>query len=243
MEDDFAGRFLTRRDALRWLGGSAAWFVAGDVLASRSMAAPSGPLCVFRPEQTEGPYFVDERLHRSDIRSDPTTGEVKSGVPLSLTIALSRIEKEGCRPLPAAQVDIWHCDALGVYSDVKDPAFNTIGRKFLRGYQFSDAGGEAKFLTIYPGWYAGRTVHIHIKVRGAAGAKGTFEFTSQMYFDDSLSDRIYADLPYATKGKRTARNHDDRIFRHGGERLMLAPAKSGDGYAATFTVGLQLPPD
>ena len=242
MDDSLLGRLLSRRDALRWLGGSAAWFIAGNLPAHRSTAAPSGPLCVFRPEQTEGPYFVDERLRRSDIRSDPTTGEVKPGVPLALTVAVSRVDRAGCEPLPAAQVDIWHCDALGIYSDVKDPGFNTIGRKFLRGYQVTDAHGEATFLTIYPGWYSGRTVHIHIKVRAAAGVKGTFEFTSQMYFDDNLSDRIYADQPYATKGKRTARNHDDRIFRHGGERLMLAPTPTSDGYAATFLVGLQLPP-
>ena len=69
---------------------------------------------------------------------------------------------------------------------MKDPQFDTTGKKFLRGYQLTDAQGEAKFLTIYPGWYYGRTVHIHIKVRATAGAKQTFEFTSQMYFEDSL---------------------------------------------------------
>src|SRR5206468_9991999 len=115
-------------------------------------------------------------------------------------------------PLVAAQVDIWHCDALGIYSDVKDPIFNTVGQKFLRGYQITDAHGEAKFLTIYPGWYRGRTVHIHVKVRTTPQANRSFEFTSQMYSDDTLSDRDYINVPYATKGKRTARNQDDHIF-------------------------------
>jgi protocatechuate 3,4-dioxygenase beta subunit len=110
----------------------------------------------------------------------------------------------------------------------------------LRGYQLTDANGEARFLTIYPGWYQGRTVHMHIKVR-AANAKRTFEFTSQMYFEDSLSDRIHAGPPYATRGTRTARNHDDRIFRRGGEHLMLAPEQTADGYTAVFAVGVQLP--
>jgi protocatechuate 3,4-dioxygenase beta subunit len=196
---------------------------------------------VVRPEQTEGPYFVDERLNRSDIRSDPTDGQVRPGTPLALTLAISRLSAGDCRPLPGAQVDMWHCDALGVYSDVKDPAFNTIGQKFLRGYQITDARGEVKFLTIYPGWYEGRTVHIHVKVRTAAQAGRSFEFTSQMYFDDGLSNRVYADAPYATKGKRSARNQDDRIFRRGGDQLMLAPTPVTDGYAATFAIGLQVP--
>jgi protocatechuate 3,4-dioxygenase beta subunit len=196
---------------------------------------------VVRPEQTEGPYFVDERLHRSDIRSDPTNGQIKTGTPLALTLAISRISAGDCQPLAGAQVDIWHCDALGVYSDVRDPGFNTIGRKFLRGYQITDVKGEARFITIYPGWYEGRTVHIHVKVRTAPEAKRSFEFTSQMYFDDALSNRVYADAPYSIKGKRTARNQDDRIFRRGGDQLMLAPTPTADGYAATFAIGLQLP--
>ncbi|HKC96152.1 MAG TPA: hypothetical protein VKB81_19235, partial [Nitrospira sp.] len=98
----------------------------------------------------------------------------------------------------------------------------------------------AKFLTIYPGWYQGRTVHIHVKIRTAPQGKRSYEFTSQIYFDDALSDRVYADAPYATKGKRTARNQDDRIFRRGGDQLMLAPTQTPDGLAATFAIGLQL---
>jgi protocatechuate 3,4-dioxygenase beta subunit len=158
-----------------------------------------------------------------------------------LTLAISRLGAGDCQPLPGAQVDIWHCDALGIYSDVRDPGFNTIGQKFFRGYQITDARGEVKFLTIYPGWYEGRTVHIHVKVRTAPQAGRSFEFTSQMYFDDGLSNRVYADAPYATKGKRTARNQDDRIFRRGGDQLMLAPTPVADGYAATFGIGLQFP--
>lgn len=240
MDDMPVGWLVSRRDAMRWLGCGVGWLIAGSIITRRSAANES--ICVFRPEQTEGPYFVDERLHRSDIRSDPTTGEVKAGVPFALTVALSRVDDGQCRPLSGAQVDIWHCDALGIYSDVKDPSFNTMGKRFLRGYQITDAQGKAKFVTIYPGWYTGRTVHIHIKVRTASGTKRSFEFTSQMYFEDSLSERIYVDPPYATKGKRTARNQDDRIFRRGGDQLILTPTQTADGYAATFAVGLQLPP-
>lgn len=239
--DSTQGRLLSRRQALWWLGGGAAWLLTGSPPASRSAAGDQIPPCLLRPAQTEGPYFVDEVLRRSDIRSDPTTGEVKAGVPLALTVALSRVDDHRCVAVPGAQVDLWHCDALGIYSDVEDPGFDTRGRKFLRGYQLTDSNGQAKFLTIYPGWYRGRTVHIHVKIRAADG-KRTFEFTSQMYFEDSLSDRIHAGAPYAAKGKRTARNHDDWIFRRGGDQLILDPTQTSDGYAATFAVGLQLPP-
>jgi protocatechuate 3,4-dioxygenase beta subunit len=240
-DDVPVGRLLSRRELLRFFGGSAASLMAGTLFPRRIFASTLGSACVVRPEQTEGPYFVDERLNRSDIRSDPTNGQIKTGTPLALTVLLSSISGANCQPLADAQVDIWHCDALGIYSDVEDPRFNTIGQKFLRGYQLTDARGEARFLTIYPGWYQGRTVHIHVKVRTAPQAKRTFEFTSQMYFDDALSDRVYADVPYATKGKRTARNQDDRIFRRGGDQLMLAPTQTPDGYAGTFAIGLQLP--
>ena len=241
MSDDQATScLLSRRDALRLLGGCAACLIAGCPVPLNGVRA-SSPACLFRPEQTQGPYFVDERLNRSDIRSDPATGKVKPGTPFRLTIALSRVENGQCHALAGAQVDIWHCDAQGVYSDVKDPGFNTIGQKFLRGYQITDPRGEGRFLTIYPGWYQGRTVHIHLKIRTAPQTKPRFELTTQMYFEDALSDRVFADPPYADKGARLGRNEDDRIFRRGGEQLLLNPTPTAHGFSATFSVGLQLP--
>jgi protocatechuate 3,4-dioxygenase beta subunit len=241
-EDRPAGRLLSRREVVVFLGVTgAAWLMAGSLNPRRAVAGMLGPSCVVRPEQTEGPYFVDERLNRSDICSDPTDGRIRHGTPLALTLLVSRLGAGDCQPLPGAQVDIWHCDALGVYSDVRDPGFNTIGQKFLRGYQVTDARGEARFVTVYPGWYAGRTVHIHFKIRTAPVARRSFEFTSQLYFDDVLTDRVHADPPYAATGPRTARNQHDWIFRHGGDQLMLTPTAVADGYAAAFAIGLQIP--
>lgn len=233
-------RRLSRRDALALLGKTAVCLVAANLGPGRARAAGSDPLCVVRPAQTEGPYFVDEQLNRSDIRSDPSGGAIKPGTPLALTVVASRLSGGACRPLEGAHVDIWHCDATGLYSDVKDPRFTTIGQKFLRGYQLTDAKGEARFLTIYPGWYEGRTVHIHVKVRTNPRDWRGYEFTSQMYFDDAFTDRVYAAAPYATRGPRTARNQDDRIFRRGGDRLILDPTPTADGYVAVFAVGLQM---
>jgi protocatechuate 3,4-dioxygenase beta subunit len=238
-DDSPVGRVLTRREALAVLG------VSGLALLGRTtpgLAWPTtgrpAPGCVVRPEQTAGPYFVDEKLNRSDIRADPKSGVVKEGTPLALTIALSRLDQGACAPLAGAHVDIWHCDAAGVYSDVEDPGFNTLGQRFLRGYQITDARGEAGFRTIYPGWYAGRTVHIHFKVRTDPGGERGHEFTSQLYFDDELTSQVHSKAPYAAKGKRRDRNADDEIFARGGGQLLLAPTGAGEGYAARFDVGL-----
>jgi len=233
---------LSRREVVTFLGVTgAAWLMTGSLIPRQAVASAQSPSCVVRPEQTEGPFFVDERLNRSDIRSDPTDGRVKPGTPLALTLLVSRLTTGDCQPLPGAQVDIWHCDALGVYSDVRDFIVNSSGQKFLRGYQITDARGLVQFLTVYPGWYPGRTVHIHFKIRTAPMSRRGFDFTSQLYFDDELTDRVHAVPPYAAQGTRTARNRHDGIFRSGGGQLMLAPTTTADGYSATFAIGLQLP--
>ena len=203
--------------------------------------ATSLPPCIVRPEQTEGPYFVDERLNRSDIRTDPSDGSLKPGVPFALTLRVHEIRGTDCRPLANAAVDIWHCDAAGVYSDVRDRSyFDTRGKKFLRGYQMTDSEGTARFQTIYPGWYPGRTVHVHFKIRTDPESRHGHEFTSQIYFEDSLSERIHSQPPYRPAARGRIRNRQDGIFRNGGRDLMLPLAPAGDGYAGTFEIGLIL---
>jgi protocatechuate 3,4-dioxygenase beta subunit len=129
---------------------------------------------------------------------------------------------------------------MGRYSDVADRAFDTRGEKFLRGHQVADAEGKAAFRTIYPGWYPGRTVHVHFKVRVPTGSTAA-EFTSQLYFDDALTDRVHAVKPYSDHEGRRSRNQDDGIFRGGGDQLMLAPTPVEEGYEAEFSLGLELP--
>lgn len=148
------------------------------------------------------------RILCSDLRVDPADGTTRPGLPLSLTFRVSTVSSGGCAALAGATVDVWHCDALGVYSDVSDPGFNTRGKKFLRGYQVTDGTGMAGFQTIYPGWYQGRAVHIHFKVRS-----GGYEFTSQLFFDESLTDQVHGQQPYAAKGQRTLRNAGDATNR------------------------------
>ena len=241
-KDKPSGPILSRRQVVTLLGTTGAlWLSGGGLIPRRAFAGEAESACIVRPEQMEGPYFVDERLHRSDIRSDPASGQIKQGTPLMLTVQVMRLNARNCGPLPGAQVDIWHCDATGVYSDVQDPWFNTIGRKFLRGHQVTDSRGEVRFMTIYPGWYPGRTVHVHFKIRTNPSASRSFDFTSQLYFDDSITDRVFSAPPYATRGPRAARNRHDRIFWYGGDQLTLTPSPAADGYAAAFSIGLQLP--
>src|SRR5262249_37328259 len=154
-----------------------------------------------------------EPLDRSDIRWDTNDGatEPRSGVPLLLTIRLLVPSQDGCRPLRGARVDVWHCDAQGLYSDIADRG--TGGQDFLRGYQLTDGDGRVTFSTIYPGWYAGRAVHIHSKVRvfGLYGEALT-EFSTQLFFDDVVTDAVHATAPYAARGPRDTRNDADPIL-------------------------------
>lgn len=238
-DDEQRGHVLTRREVLGLVGAPAVLMVAG--WSAPGASTRDVPGCVVRPQQTGGPYFVDELLNRSDIRSDPSDGSVRPGAPLDLTFKVSRLSGSGCAPLHGALVDLWHCDYRGVYSDVEDPDFNTVGKKFLRGYQSTGAGGVARFTTIYPGWYPGRAVHIHFKIRSAPSATPGFEFTSQLYFDDTMTDEVHARQPYAAKGRRNRRNSGDGIFSRGGSQLLIAPVRSGQGYAATFEIAVQSP--
>ena len=240
---------LSRRETLRligaagatavvaWSGEPAMRFLApnglGSVVRAQSLS------CVVRPQLTEGPYFVDERLNRSDIRTDPTTNVARPGLSLVLKFNVSRISSGACFPLAGAYVDIWHCDAAGSYSDVRDAGFDTRGQQYLRGYQVTDTSGLAQFQTIYPGWYSGRAVHIHFKIRLFTGSQTAYEFTSQLFFDDTLTDQVYTQSPYNAKGIRNTRNNQDGIYNGGGSQLILNLTQDPQGYTAAFDIGLQ----
>ena len=266
-DDIPVGRVLSRRELLALLGtASAAMLFGGGIrqVASQAQATPAAtgastalPGCVVRPEMTEGPYFVDQQLNRSDIRIDPSDNSVKAGIPLSLIFNVSSVAANACMPLEGAQVDIWHCDALGVYSGVTDRSFDTTGQKWLRGYQVTDKNGVAQFLSIYPGWYSGRAVHIHFKIRTKSTTSSAYEFTSQLFFPDTFSDEVYKQPPYSTHPNRDTPNTRDNIYSNGGDQLLLTPtqvsatvataaatqvatAQAIGGYQAVFNIGLDL---
>jgi protocatechuate 3,4-dioxygenase beta subunit len=255
-DDKQVGQILNRRDVLKILGvgGAATLFAActpevietlsptieptqiipaTQTILQEATAITNIPVCVVRPELTEGPYFSDGMLNRSDIRQDTSDGAISQGAQFDLTFNVTQVNGDGCAPLASAQVDIWHCDVAGVYSDAVDRSFNTVGKTFLRGYQMTDASGVAKFITIYPGWYPGRAVHIHFKIR-----LGNYEFTSQLFFDDAFTDQVYLQTPYTT-GNRTL-NIQDGIFNNSGNLLTLQVNPTSTGYAATFDIGVQI---
>src|SRR5215213_1352657 len=137
---------LNRRETFRLLGAAGATALVGRTITGGPAGAQANTSCIVTPELTEGPYFVDEKLNRSDIRSDPSDNSVRPGVPLALAIRVLGVSGSSCAPLKGAQVDLWHCDAQGVYSDANDPGFgSTKGKKFLRGYQVTDETGLARF--------------------------------------------------------------------------------------------------
>lgn len=248
-DDAPVGRVLTRREAIGLLGGMGATGLlllagcSGTEEASGTELPNGSTSCVAKPELTEGPYFVDERLNRSDIRSNTSNGAVRGGALLALTVNVQRIQSGACTPLAGAFVDVWHCDALGVYSDAVDRSFNTKGENWLRGYQVTDASGAAKFATVFPGWYPGRASHIHFKIRQALSPNTAYDFTSQLFFDEAFLTKVYTtQAPYTTKGDAgRLRNTSDGIFRQGGAQLLVTPStlRSG-GYGATLNVALQV---
>lgn len=228
---------LTRRDSLLGLGGlAAAALGAGGVLAALdgqgAEAASSGPAavasglvtCVLTPEMTEGPYYLDGDKVRRDIR------EGRPGTRLDL--ATTVVDVSTCKPINGALVDIWHCDAGGTYSGFAQEG--TDGKTFMRGIQRTNKSGLATFVTVYPGWYSGRTVHIHVQV----SLGGNVLHTGQLFFPEALTDAVYKRAPYRSRPGRDTRNATDSIFRNGGSKSVLKIAKNGSGYVARMTMGV-----
>ena len=224
----------------RVAAGAASLVVSQSLPGFPRAQAAGHDACVLTAALTEGPFFVDEKLNRSDIRTDPTTGAVSPGVPLALTFNVERLVNGVCTPLSGAYLDVWHCDAGGVYSDVG----GARGHEFLRGYQVTDAQGVARFSTVYPGWYYGRPVHIHFKLRLFTGKTETYEFTSQFFFDESLTDVVHAKAPYTARGRRETRNTSDRIYNSLSSvekaALTLQATPSSDGYAGVINLRVRV---
>ena len=253
-DDKPIGQILSRKEVLKLfgIGGAAALLAAcapdatstlvPTVSSTQVSSSSSTALdCVVRPELTIGPYFVDDQLNRSDIRSEPSDNSVKEGVPLTLNISVASVGDSSCTPIEGAQVDIWHCDANRQYSGVSAQGSDTTGQKFLRGYQLTDANGAVQFQTIYPGWYSGRAVHIHFTIRTKGANSEDYQFTSQFFFDDTLTDQVHSLEPYASKGQRDTRNSNDNIYNGGGDQLLLnLDGDTTNGFTTSFNVGLDL---
>ncbi|MGH9083523.1 MAG: intradiol ring-cleavage dioxygenase [Acidimicrobiales bacterium] len=205
------------------------------------MARLLGHVAVCRrwAEQEQGPYRRGVEPVRRDIAED------RPGVPLQLGV---RLVDDGA-PLAGVAVEVWHCDALGRYSGFPPPDPSVVvtaatapraeylpGETFLRGRQVSDVAGMVEFDTMYPGWYPGRTVHVHVIVRAAAVI-----FTSQLYFPDPVSDEVLATAPYAERPGRDTTNDTDTIFPTGGTPAVLSVEAGRGRYRAGACLSFPAP--
>ncbi len=222
---------MNRRTAVGVLGSLA----LGSVAAAWAPRTHAQPVCTLTPEQIEGPFYLDQARIREAISED------KPGVPLQLILRVLEASAS-CAPIPKAAVDVWQCDALGIYSGYKGAAIAprhvepVDDKTFLRGTQLTDTAGDVRFRTIYPGWYSGRTPHVHLKFR--VGAKAA---TTQLYFPDEVTNAVYARAPYARHPNRDTTNAMDRFLAPIGDKslVMWTMAGDGDGYVATATVALR----
>jgi protocatechuate 3,4-dioxygenase beta subunit len=256
-----------------------------DQLSAQQMTSSTNKTCILTPslieeegtpQQTEGPYFVAGAPNRSNITSDPTDGTVQQGIPLHLVIHVYKINDNddnnansntttdanrsnvtavSCIPFVGAHVDIWHANSQGLYSGISQ--IGTQGKMYLRGYQTTDKNGTVKFDTIYPGWYQGRAIHIHVMVRafnggGGGGGNEIFHWTSQMYLKNSINQQVHTQLPYNNHGPPPMTNEQDGIYigpstdkliqSNTGQHLMLNLTKDNQqGYDGTFNIVVNAP--
>lgn len=209
---------------------------ATSVASAASGASPTPTVtppdiaCVLTPEQVLGPYFIDVGLARSDVREDRT------GVPLRL--ALQLVDSDGCTPIRDAVVNIWHADAEGIYSGFagQPGGVDTTGETYLRGFQLTDAEGRVEFTTVYPGWYDGRTVHIHVRVNLDASTV----LVTQLYFPESVTDAVYATEPYSSRPDRDTTNDEDGVAGSSLDELLLELSAESDGYVGSIVFGVDL---
>jgi protocatechuate 3,4-dioxygenase beta subunit len=243
---------ITRRRSLAVLGsGGAALLLAGfaerPALAGATSRVREGDdhvadaarACSLTAEQEEGPFYVAV----DDVRSEITLGQ--TGLPMDLTITI--INSLTCKPIRHAAVDIWMCNAHGVYSDISSE--DTLGQTYLRGVQFTDKHGQVNFTTVFPGHYQGRTTHIHARIHISSGdyegklVGGHISHTAQMFPPDAVNAEVYQLSPYNTETAAVVTHAEDRVWtqQHGSESL-LTIAKLGNrltkGLAASLTMAV-----
>jgi protocatechuate 3,4-dioxygenase beta subunit len=252
--DQLVTRGLSRRAALRLMGSAAAAAAVtvgvgcSGSKSSTSTTTTTGTTdystCSIVPEGEEGPYFVDDSatgFNRSNILSNLDGSDTQSGIPLTLNIYVYDTENN-CAAMPGVQIDIWHCNALGVYS--AEDVESTVGETWLRGYQLSDSLGLVTFATIVPGWYQGRTTHIHLRVRSSFDSTDTGGTnTTQLFFPQATIDTINTTVaPYSSHGTNSTTNASDQVYtpQTEGETELTLTGDTTSGYSATFKIGLPI---
>lgn len=238
---------IGRREAFEALAATAglAWTAACggsspteamEMLPTTGGSAATGGACQVAAEETAGPYpdrlgmLSNPAFFRRDIR------EGRSGALLNLTLTVTNV-RNNCSPVANANVEIWQCDASGNYSEYAQPGYNGTGQTFLRGLQTTDAKGNVVFTTVYPGWYAGRATHVHVKVY----VNGAAVKTTQVAFPESITAEVYASGVYASKGQSPTKNSSDNVFSDGTATEMASVTGSAAaGYDASLSIGISV---
>jgi protocatechuate 3,4-dioxygenase beta subunit len=237
------GRLFSRASALGLLGGAAGLLVNGS---GGETAEAASNACAVTPEGEIGPFFVDDgssRFNRSDVRSNLDGTRTQAGVPLTLTLQVYDT-RAACAPMSGVQVDLWHCNASGVYS--AEAAEGTSSQTWLRGYQISGSNGTVTFTTIVPGWYRGRTTHIHLRVRskyGSASSPDDGSNTTQLFFPQAVINEISTSVAqYRTRGINLRTNESDYVYRSEtkGKTELVLSGSSGSGYVGSVSIGLPI---
>lgn len=225
---------IDRRTLLKRFGSTSLAGLAGLSLSACNQAQTNEPKetptpnCILTPEQIEGPFYFNPDRVRSDIT------EGRPGTPLELSLTVVSSKSGSCTVIPNAIVDIWHADKTGTYSGYEEEG--TAGERFLRGVQVTDKDGKVKFQTIYPGWYEGRTTHIHFKIH----LNDKELVTSQLYFPDGINQAVYSSAEYAARGQADTDNKTDFIANDGNlSKLLMAVKANGAGYQASHTIGIK----
>jgi protocatechuate 3,4-dioxygenase beta subunit len=219
-----------------------AWRSVASALAATSRSFSPAVSCLLTPDQTEGPYYIAREKVRSNIV------ENRHGTPLKLRLTV--VDAATCQAIKGAAVDIWHCDAGGIYSGFEaastgGPPGGSSGPTdkdtFLRGIQFTNSRGLAQFHTVYPGWYRGRTIHIHVKVHLHHDAVGHVVHTGQLYFSDTLTAKVFRSAPYKSRAAaRDTFNSNDSIYASGGRQSTLSVKPDGHGgYVGSIVLGVR----
>ncbi len=234
---------MRRRELIRAAGAAALGGIFPAAVAAKAGLAMPSKSCKATPRSARGPFFTTSPL-RSDIR------EGREGVPLKLSVRV--LNDWSCEPIAGVPVEIWQCDAAGVYSNVENIDFDykslkpggagpdTRGQMFLRGHQLTDERGAVEFTTIFPGWYTGRVPHLHLHAV-AGGAEWTAHDT-QLFFDPAIERAVYATAAYAARGQSPMSVERDLVL-HGDRKalkaLTLALDRDGDGYRGRFALAMQ----
>jgi protocatechuate 3,4-dioxygenase beta subunit len=257
-------RIITRRQALAAASVAGAGYIVAPALGgllSPGRAVGASTCAKLTPELTEGPYWVNTMLRRSDVRANAEGGGHQSGVPLKLTINVLDSSRD-CKPLNSVAVDIWHANAHGVYSDessqqagggTSSSAGDTISDNWLRGYQLTgkDRGqahqpinGQVSFKTIWPGWYTSRAIHIHVRVRKLSASGATIAgYTTQIFFSDIDNDRVLTGAaPYNTRSpqKDPTTDENDTVLSSADDttNIIAVQGRIAHGFSATFNIAL-----